>query len=101
VSSVSQQGQAAGENTTQHLDNHEAPDQDEGDDQAAPAGLAQFSSVIVGMAGVGVPRMNIVVVAGEGVVVVAVVFVLCVSPFGFSHRRQSVMDVRGGNSLSG
>jgi acetylglutamate synthase len=83
VSSVSQQGQAAGENTTQHLDNHEAADQDQGDDQAAPAGLAQFSSVIVGMAGVGV------------------VFVLCVSPFGLSHSRQSVMDVRGGNSLSG
>jgi hypothetical protein len=93
VSSVSQQGQAAGENTTQHLENHEAPDQDEGDDQAAPAGLAQFSSVIVGMAGVGVPRMNIVVVAG--------VAVFCVSPFGFSHRRQSVMNVRVGNSLSG
>jgi hypothetical protein len=45
-----------------------------------------------------VPRMSIVVVAGEGVVIVAV---FCVSPFGFSHRRQSVMDVRGGNSLSG
>jgi hypothetical protein len=85
VSSVSQQGQAAGENTTQHLDNHEAADQDQGDDQAAPAGLAQFSSVIVGM----------------GVVVVAGVAVLCVSPFGFSHRRQSVMNVRVGNSLSG
>ena len=82
VACVSQQGRAVGGDTSHHLDNHEAADQDKSDDQAAAAGLAQFSGVIVPgvvVSGVVMTRMIVVVlVVVSGVSIVVVVGIMVV-----------------------
>ena len=88
MTGVCQQSQAAGQDAPDDLGNHETGNQDEGDNQAASAGLPQFGGVIVGVTVMIMPRMVIVVVmptvvvSGVSVVVMAGVGVVVMSRVG-------------------